>query len=706
MITTERRHPPQRAMAWRAAPKEQVRTVVHYEGLALFALLLPIALGCLIVATLRRDAGEVSSPLVPVLGLSVACAAALIYSIDSRRRERPARTAARIYTTVQPNLVASVAIACSLTAAVLTTQELWPLEAVVVWVAGLAVLLGHAMYLERPRLHVPTPIDAGALILLIALALLLRLPYLANLPAFVHYDEAQMGLYTRLAFHGAMPSLFATTTWWSVPWLGPALQAPLLLVFGDGANGLRLGSVIAGVLAMAGLWFLGSELWSRRAGFVAALLFTVLAPSIHFSRDGIHYMQAIAALVWTVLCYTRATKRYSGAYAALTGILIGVDFQLYYAARLAIPLIFAHAALRALMERGLLHNWLRLILWTALGFAASIIPAAAYYIAHPSAFGQRTDAVMIFAQTPTVRAYLHEDYGGLGWLSILGGQVQRVVLGFLSLGDRSEQYGANLPLLDPISASLVPAALAVAIARIRQSQWLLCILWAAITLVLGGILTTQQPDAPRLLAALPVACLVIGGLAESLLAAAGATGLRDAKPLLAIALAGSLVGAGVLNTNSYFDQYPTVAADQPVTLITDIGRYLSTANPNTPVVLYDHREFYLAHWSIRLLAPSIQGATVWSKKGVTSTLRNLHGSFFFVSVDREVSTIENVMRNYPGGTIQRVPVHDSRHVVLTYRYSAPNSPAPKAGAAKTQVSWRPPRKAQNPLSLGWVSISS
>jgi hypothetical protein len=44
--------------------------------------------------------------------------------------------------------------------------------------------------------------------------------------------------------------------------------------------------------------------------------------------------------------------------------------------------------------------------------------------------------------------------------------------------------------------------------------------------------------------------------------------------------------------------------------------------------------------------------------------------------------------------------------VLTYRYSAPNSPAPKAGAAKTQVSWRPPRKAQNPLSLGWVSISS
>ena len=126
----------------------------------------------------------------------------------------------------------------------------------------------------------------------------------------------------------------------------------------------------------------------------------------------------------------------------------------------------------------------------------------------------------------------------------------------------------------------------------------------AITLVLGGVLTTQQPDAPRLLAALPVACLLIGGLAESLLAAAGATGLRDAKPLLALALAGALVGAGVLNTNSYFDQYPSGAAAKQVTLITDIGRYLSDTNPRVPVVLYDHREFYLNHWSIRLLSPA------------------------------------------------------------------------------------------------------
>src|SRR5260370_4828531 len=170
-----------------------------------------------------------------------------------------------------------------------------------------------------------------------------------------------MGLNMRLALHVGMPTLFGTTSWWSVPWLGPAMQAPLMLFFGEGLTAMRLASVIAGVLATMGLWFLGSELWSRRAGFVAALLFAVLVPSVHFSRDSVHYMQSIAALVWTVLCYTRATKRYSGAYAALTGILVGIDFQLYYAARLAVPLVFAHALIRTLMERGLLHNWLTIL---------------------------------------------------------------------------------------------------------------------------------------------------------------------------------------------------------------------------------------------------------------------------------------------------------------------------------------------------------
>lgn len=669
MLQSDRRQPTQRAMAWRAtAPGRAGPRAIRFETVSLLTLLLPLAAGAVVVAALRRDAGW-TSPLVPALGVVVTCCAGLIYSIDSRRRDRPVHGAVRIARTAVPGLAAAVAVAASLLAALLTVRSADPVLAVLIWLAALGLLLAHAMILERPTLHPPTPIDAIALIGLLALALLLRLPHLAELPAFVHSDEAQMGLNTRLALHGGMQSLFSTTDWWSVPWLGPAMQAPLMLLFGEGLVALRLASVIAAVVATAGLWFLGAELWSRRAGFVAALLFAVLAPSIHFGRDGVHYMQSIAALVWTVLCYIRATRRYSAAYAALTGILIGVDVQLYYAARLAVPLVFAHAAVRALSERGLLRNWLRLILWTSLGLAIAAIPVATYYLTHPAAFAQRSDAVMIFAQSTAVRGAVAHDYGSASWLEILGRQVQRVILGFLALGDRSEQYNARWPLLDPVTAALLPAACALALARIRQSSWLLCVLWAVITVVFGGVLTTYQPDAPRLLAAIPALCLLIGGLAHTLLLTAGQTRMRDPKPLLALALAGSLLAAALLNANAYLDAYPAQAADQPVTLITDIGRYLGTAPASEPVVLYDHREFYIGHWTLRLLAPQIHGTTAWSPGGLAEALAALHGPFLLISVDRDGRELVPIYAAYPGGAPWRLPVHDMRHWVIVYHYS-------------------------------------
>jgi hypothetical protein len=634
----------------------------------LVALLLPILVGAAVVVALRREAGW-TSPLVPLLGVAISCGAGLIYSVDSRRRDRPPHGAVRIARTTLPGVLAPSALALSLLAALLTVKGTYPVAAILIWLAGVAVLLGHALILERPKLHPPTPIDAIALVGLLALTLLLRLPHLAYLPSFVHSDEAQMGLYTRMVLDGQMPSLFATTDWWGVPWLGPAMQAPLMLFFGEGLTSMRLASVIAGVIATAGLWFLGAELWSRRAGFVAAFLFAVLAPSVHFSRDGVHYMQSLAALVWTVLCYTRATKRYSGAYAALTGVLIGVDVQLYYAARLAVPLVFAHAGIRALMDRELLRNWLRLILWTALGLVVSALPMATYYLTHPAAFAQRTDAVMIFAQSAAARGAIAHDYGTAGWLEILGRQVQRVILGFLALADRSEQYNARSPLLDPISAALLPAACALALARVRRSPWLLCVLWTVITVLFGGVLTTYQPDAPRLLAALPAICLLIGGLAHTVLVTAGETGLRDAKPLLALSLAGALIAAAVLNTNAYLDAYPAQAASEPVTLVTDVARYLSTVPADEPVVLFDHREFYLAHWTIRLLAPQVHGITAWSPGGLAKALASLHGPFLLVTVDRDGSELAPIYRSYPDGTSWRLPVHDMRHWVVIYHYT-------------------------------------
>jgi 4-amino-4-deoxy-L-arabinose transferase-like glycosyltransferase len=654
-------------MAWRATSAAAHRRRAFFEELSLLALILPLLVGTAIVFALQHERGW-SAALLPLLGISILCEAGLIYEIDSRRRERPVVGIATIARTVRPGLLVLTPVGLSAFAAVLTARAADPVLATLSWVAGMIFLIAYALTLERPRLHWPTPIDAVCIFGLVVLALALRLPDLTTLPSFIHSDEAQMGLKTRIAFEGGMPSVFGTTDWWSVPWLGPALQAPLMLFLGDGLTAVRMASVISGVLATAGLWFLGSELWSRRAGFVAAMLFAVMAPSVQFSRDGVHYMQSIAALVWTVLCYTRATKRYSGAYAALTGVLVGMDVQLYYAARLAVPLILAHAAIRALIERGLLKNWIKLMLWTGLGVTVTFLPMALYYFMHPEAFGQRTDAVFIFSSATLAKSAVLGDYGHAGWLDVLAQQAQRVVLGFMSIGDRSEQYGAHAALLDPVTAAMVPAAFALALARVKQSPWLLCLAWAVITLVLGGVLTTAQPDAPRLLPALPALCLLVGGLAHTVLDTAGQTGLRDAKPLLAIALAGSLVASGSLNASSYIQEYPGQVANEQITMITDIARYLSDSPAGRPVILYDHREFYLAHWTIQLLAPQVSGTTVWSDVQLESTLARQHNGFTVLAVDEPDADLARVRAEYPGGTTQLPAIHDQRHSVVAYVY--------------------------------------
>jgi len=644
----------------------------------LLSLLIPIAIGAWVIAALQKEPGS-SSPLVPLLGVAVCLSAALIAKAERRwhhDRYRPsskrrALHAFRVGNIAWPGAAAVVAVALSFLAGVLTINALLPTLAVVAWLAALLLFLGQATLGHPFRLRLPAVRDMLIVAVLLALAAALRFPHLTDLPVFVHSDEAHMGLNTRIAFEGGMPSLFSTTNWWSVPWLGPALQAPLMLFFGDGLFAVRLASVLFGLLAIVGIWLLGCDLWSRWAGFVAAFLFVVLAPSVHFSRDGIHYMQAIAALVWTVWFYSRAAKRYSVAYAALTGIMIGVDVQLYYAARLAVPLIMLHATAMVVAERRALRTWLKLLLWIGMGAVATFLPLAMFYAAHPETFSQRTDAVFIFSSDPLAKAAVLHDYGNDGWLEVLGLQAQRVVLGFFSLGDRSEQYRAPFALLDPVTAAFVPAACALALARIRQSAWMLCAIWASVAIVLGGVLTTTQPDAPRLLAAIPALCLLVGGFAHTLLQTAKETGARSARTLVMLGVAMALAVSGALNTGYYSGVYPARADVQSVTVITDIARYLSTQPATRPVILFNPGGwYYLSHPTIALLAPQIRGTTVTGNlTQLDDVLSHEHDGFVLLAVIGANPDLQRIYQEYPGGTPRCLAVHDPNQVVTTYTYT-------------------------------------
>ena len=95
---------------------------------------------------------------------------------------------------------------------------------------------------------------------------------------------------------------------------------------------LGLGSIVL-------VFFLGRELFSTTMGLLASALLTVFHGHIHFSRVGHHYIHALFAVLLTLLLLAIAVRRGWRMVMVGTGIVLGIDLQVYYAARVAYVIV-------------------------------------------------------------------------------------------------------------------------------------------------------------------------------------------------------------------------------------------------------------------------------------------------------------------------------------------------------------------------------
>ncbi|MEO7761707.1 MAG: glycosyltransferase family 39 protein, partial [Casimicrobiaceae bacterium] len=230
-----------------------------------------------------------------------------------------------------------------------------PILATVAWLLGITLIIAAANDIavsrgsDEPLRQAHSKRVAFALILLgiMIVAAILRVPGLETLPGYVHNDEAANGLMARSIVAGEVPSLFRNG-WASLPILGYVWEALFLKLFGDSLTSLRLASAVVGIGSIALVALLGKELFNVRTGLIAAALVTFFHMHIHFSRVGHHYMQALFCLMFTLYLLVRAL-RYGQPLAAVgTGILLSVDVQVYFAARIAyviVPLVVIYELL-------------------------------------------------------------------------------------------------------------------------------------------------------------------------------------------------------------------------------------------------------------------------------------------------------------------------------------------------------------------------
>lgn len=182
------------------------------------------------------------------------------------------------------------------------------------------------------------------LVVIIALAVLLRLVNLSTNPPALNWDEVSMGysayslLQTGADEWGVkFPLLFRSYGEWKSP-VYIYLLVPFIKVFGLNAWGVRLPAALAGVIAIYLTYLIVRKLYSDKVGLWAALLLAVSPWHLMLSRPG--YEAGVAlALVLTGIYLMLKEK------PILAALPFGLALHTYHSAKIIVPIVVVYLAL-------------------------------------------------------------------------------------------------------------------------------------------------------------------------------------------------------------------------------------------------------------------------------------------------------------------------------------------------------------------------
>jgi 4-amino-4-deoxy-L-arabinose transferase-like glycosyltransferase len=333
-------------------------------------------------------------------------------------------------------------------------------------------------------------LEPVVLALLTGVALLLRLAFLDRLPPGLYHDEAYNGLdalhvlqgYTPLFFeanHGREPLFIYLTA------IGVAL-------WGRSPGALRVVSALLGTLTIPATYWLGKELFGRRVGLLAAGWAVALVWTLNLSRVAFRVVSMPLILALALACLWRARALRSQVLVIGAGVLYGLSFYTYLAARftpIALALFVAYLALwrrEELWPRG----------WLLFGAASllSAAPLAFYFATHWSETLGRAGQVSIFNE-----AINRGDLWGT-LLRHAGGALGA----FVWRGDFIPRHNIPLrPIFDPLTGGLFCVGLYMACRRFRQAACGFILVWLG-TMLLPTILAEDAPHMLRGAGILPV----------------------------------------------------------------------------------------------------------------------------------------------------------------------------------------------------------
>jgi hypothetical protein len=445
-------------------------------------------------------------------------------------------------------------------------------------------------------------------LVVLGVAASLRLPNLAVIPPNVHGDEGAIGLEARRILQGQLPAIFAVG-WFDVPALSFFLHAATLRIFGDNLFGLRMASILEALLSTVLLFLLVRRLWGPRPAFLAAAFLAIAAMDIHYSRVGIHYMQASTATLLTLYFLVRGVQERRTLDWLLCGFAIGICFEVYYAARLAPVIVAVYVGYRLLTEPGFLRTHAPGLVALVLGSLVFLAPMGAVFARNPQNFTARTSGVLI-----TTPANLQHELSGyhVSTLSeVIAIQTQRTLEAFNIGGETSLEYGHPAPLFDPWTGGLLAMSAIAILLRAGSPRNVLLASWVWLGLILGSVLTVDAVFSPHLVGVIPALMLAPALTLDRAWSATTRIVGRFGTAAFAVLVIAILGLAGQANVHDYFDVQ--IVQRQPAGRFTLLAQYARMYNGLYRLYVIGQNDWTLNYETPRFLVPNPDAVDVRDK---------------------------------------------------------------------------------------------
>ncbi|MFO7662956.1 MAG: glycosyltransferase family 39 protein [Chloroflexota bacterium] len=337
------------------------------------------------------------------------------------------------------------------------------------------------------------------LVVALLLAVALRFYQLGDWPPGPYRDEAYNALDAERVLQGEHALFFPANNGREPAYV--YLVAAAFALFGPTTMALRLPAAVAGALTTLPAFLLGQAWFGRVAGILAAFLWALTFWPVHLGRIGLRAGLLAPVLALALWLGTRAYREQRAGLWLVAGLVYGLTFYTYLAARLT-PLLLGLLAvyLIATGRRRRLWNGGRL-LWFFLGAGLTIVPLASSWWQDPSLITGRAGQVSIFS--PEVRdgnltgALLRQTGDALGMFLWRGDTILRhnALLSYDAV--LPWQNPAGRPIFDWFMAGPFLVGLGWCLWHWRRPPAAALLLWQAVMLTP----TILAEDAPHFLRA-------------------------------------------------------------------------------------------------------------------------------------------------------------------------------------------------------------